>query len=255
MKWASMRKAEYLGTIGVIFFIFAGIPLIAFLLKENPTCYDNKQNQNEVGIDCGGVCERLRLCESQIHAVKILWSRSFRVSDGTYNSVAYIENPNFDGAVREVEYVFTLYDDKNVTVAERRGKTFLSNNAVTPIFEAGLATGNRVPARTFFEFVDPPRWVRATNIEGVSIEGKGIREGGLRPKIDATLVNESLDEIKGIEIIATVFDANNNAIASSRTTVDSINARSKVPIVFTWPNPFSASVARIDVIPRIPLVK
>lgn len=255
MSWASARRWEYVSGIALVIFVVVGIPLLVVLLKENPTCYDNKQNQNEVGVDCGGACEKIRLCESQTYGLSILWSRSFKVTEGLYNSVAYIENPNFDSAVNEISYTFSLYDEKNVVVAERRGTTFISTNAITPIFEAGIETGNRTPVRTFFEFTEKPSWFRAKNIEGLSVKSPALREGGIRPKIDATLLNESIDEIENIEVIATIFDSSNNAFASSRAIVDSLPARSDTMITFTWPHPFPKNVARIDVVPRIPLDK
>ncbi len=255
MSWASIRRWEYISGIALVIFVVAGIPLLVVLLKENPTCYDNKQNQQELGVDCGGECEKIRLCESQAYGLSVLWSRSFKVTDGLYNSVAYIENPNFDAAIREIAYTFSLYDENNVVVAERRGTTFVSTNAITPIFEAGIETGNRTPVRTFFEFTDTPLWFKTSNIEGLSIKSPAVREGGIRPKIDAMVLNESVDEIEDIEIIATVFDSSNNAFASSRTIIDSLPPRSDTMITFTWPHPFPKNVARIDVVPRIPLDK
>lgn len=240
-----------MGGLGLLLFLVLGIPIIVTLLDTNPTCFDKTQNQDEVGVDCGGVCTRL--CSSQVHTLKTLWSRSFRVSEGRYNSVAYIENPNFDAGVHRIAYSFKLFDDRNILVAERVGETFISTNAITPIFEAAIDTGNRVPARTFFEFREAPVWERAENIPGLETESVRMTNEERQPRIDALIVNDSVNEIFNIEVVATAFDSEGNAIGVSQTTIERLDPRSSQAVVFTWPRPFGRSVSRIDVVPRIPL--
>ena len=45
--------------LAIIWFVLIGIDSckkIPYEFKDNPTCHDGRQNQNETGIDCGGPC-------------------------------------------------------------------------------------------------------------------------------------------------------------------------------------------------------
>ena len=111
MSWARRRKTIYLGTIAIVFMIIAGWVFVAYFNKP-PTCSDNKQNQGELGVDCGGPC--LLLCPAQYAPLNVLWSRFSKVSDGDYNVLAYIENPNLNASSYNLNYVFKLYDSRGI---------------------------------------------------------------------------------------------------------------------------------------------
>jgi hypothetical protein len=250
MTWAGRRKLVlWLGFISVV----AVIGWLGYLkiTDREPTCFDRVKNQSEAGIDCGGVCELL--CPFQTIDPKVHWSRVFRVTDGVYNAVAYIENPNIESGVDSVSYTFQLFDKDGKYIAERRGTTFLSTNAVIPVFEGGIEVGGREPARTFFEFSEPFVWRIAKNLPGIRVERQGLTRIDTAPKIDAILVNESVVDAHNIEVVAIVFDATDNAIGSSKTIVRLLEGSGEAPIVFTWPKPFLSSPSRIEVVPRVPL--
>src|SRR3989344_828026 len=140
MSWASRRRTVYLLGIFLFFAVVLGIPT-AIWLYEPPTCFDGTQNQGETALDKGGPC--VLLDERTLSPSAILWSRAFSVRTGSYNALAYIENPNRDAGVRLVAYRFGLYDEKNVLVAERDGRTFVMPGGITPVFEGAIDTGNR----------------------------------------------------------------------------------------------------------------
>ena len=213
MSWASKRRSKYIGIIVVAMLVII-VPISFFILNKKPTCSDGKQNGRELGIDCGGICEKL--CKIQISDPILIWSRSFKVADGVYNSVAYIENPNFNSGVIKISYTFKLFDDKNILIAERKGSTFISPNSVTPIFEGVVSTGYRVPVKTFFEFDELPEW-RQSKDERISLSVKDIILTGedFSPRIDAVLSNSSIETIKDIEVVAIIFDLKDNAVAVS----------------------------------------
>lgn len=252
MSWASRRRSIYTGIVVAIALVIV-VPFAFFLLNKEPTCFDGKQNGQELGIDCGGICERL--CEIQISAPVLIWSRSFKVADGVYNSVAYVENPNFNSGVFQIPYTFKLFDDKNLLIAERKGSTYMSPNSVTPIFEGVISTGQRIPVKTFFEFDTLPEWHKSEDKKSIlSIKDIVLTGEKSSPRINAVLTNRSIETIKDIEVVAIVFDSKDNAIAVSSTFVERLYDRSTYNLVFTWPNAFDIKPSRIEIIPRIPQV-
>ncbi|MBI2618420.1 hypothetical protein HYW58_03140 [Candidatus Kaiserbacteria bacterium] len=249
-SWSTRRRVMYISGILLFLLVVVGVPVF-FVWYETPTCFDGVQNQAELEADRGGPCTLLHT--SQVQNIGILWSRSFEVVPGVYNAVAYIDNPNFSAGAVDVPYSFKLFDNANLLVLERRGTTYFSPNSVVPIFEGGIETGERIPTRTFFEFLDRPEWERVLSpVEGLSVESRALRNEDDAPELNAVISNQSFQDISNIEVIATVFNADNIAIASSRTVIALLSGQSSESVTFTWPRPFRDSVSRIDIIPKAP---
>jgi len=248
MSWANRRRFIYASIVGLFLLLVVGLPSFLYFY-EKPTCFDEKQNQEELGIDCGGSCELI--CKSDTVDLKILWSRHFYVTDGVYNVVAYVENSNFDAIARNVPYTFKVFDKENILIYERKGSTFISAKGIVPVFEAGLITGERIPARTVFEFRREPVWERTGYEANFVVQGITLSKEDTKPRIDAVLVNNGVDDYTDVPVVVTVFDIEGNAIASSRTVIKFIEGRSSVPLVFTWPNPYDRDVSEIDIIPSV----
>ncbi|MCW9054873.1 MAG: FxLYD domain-containing protein [Candidatus Pacebacteria bacterium] len=250
MSWAAKRRAIYLGGVTLFLFVVVGVPVF-LLWYEQPTCFDGVQNQGELSIDRGGPCALLH--ESQVQPEVVLWARSFEVIPGVYNAVAYVSNPNFSAGVVAAPYSFKLFDAENILVAERKGVTYVIPNAITSVFEGGVATGNRVPARTFFEFLSPLEWERVDSpVKGLAVGDRELTEETSAPRITAEIKNNSFSDIHNIEVVATVFDEQDTAIASSRTAIESLQQQSSQIVVFTWPRPFTGVVSRIEIVPQAP---
>lgn len=246
-QWARKRQLEYAG--GIFLFLFVIVAPIIFLTSyEEKTCFDEKLNQEETAIDRGGPC--VLLDERFVQPYAVLWSRTFPVRDGFYNTVAYIENPNQDAGVYNAIYQFKLYDEKNILIAERFGQTPILPEGVFPIFESRIDTGKRVPTRTLFSFVNDLTWEKmASPTIGISIRNEKVSELETMPRLDAVVHNSGVTTVNGIVLVATLFDTAGNAFTSSRTLVEAIAPNEEFPIAFTWPEPFAFKVARVDIIP------
>ena len=237
MSWASERRFGYAVGTALVLLLLAGGAFFA-LYYDPATCSDSKQNGEELGVDCGGVCEML--CPFEAAPLKVLWSRIFEVSPGRYNAVAYVENPNRHAGVREIGYIFRVVDGNNDIIIERKGRTFITPDGISPIFEADVRTGEKIPSRVFFEFTeDPPQWYRAQSVgQALSVNNTRLLDTATRPRIDALLQNNSLQEYKDLEVVGVVFAADGNAVAASRTVIDVLEKSASFPLVFTWPRPF-----------------
>lgn len=253
MSWASRRRTTYLTGVILFLTVVIGGPIAYHFLSIAPTCTDGKQNQDETGIDIGGPCPILDARYLQPEA--ILWSRSFKVRDGSYTAIAAIQNVNKSAGVAFAHYRFSLYDEGNVLVAEREGDTFIMPSALTPVLESRIDTGNRIVAHTYFQFTDPLVWERMGNAASVlSVSGKQLTDAASTPRLSATAGNTSVADVLAPGFVAIVFDVLGNAFAASETRLDRLNAGDSAPIVFTWPSPFPAQVGRIDILPILPPV-
>ncbi len=247
MTWAGKRKFLYI-SIFLIIFLAITIPIF-YSLYPKPSCFDGKQNQNEKGIDCDGSCQKV--CLERTTVLQILWTRSFKVSDGVYSAVAYISNSNFNLGARDVPYVFKLYDDRNIFIEERRGFATILPNTNFPIFEGVITTGNRIPKRAFFEFIGSPDFERLDAQPDLRIKNSIFRESDGKPRLSASVVNDSISGVKDISLVALLYDEKDTAIAASQTIIDEISKDSSKEIVFTWPEPFKSVVGRIEIYPKV----
>lgn len=250
MSWASKRRFAYgVGTL-LVLALLIGVPL-AIWLYEAPSCSDGKLNQGETAIDKGGPCPLLD--ERMLSGSSVLWSRAFPVRGGLYSAVAYVENPNEGAGVRAVNYRFGLYDEKNILVAERKGRTFIMPGGITPVFEGAINTGNRVVARTYFEFTSRSVWERMQNAASVLVvSNKTVSTPESKPRLTARVKNTSVEPVLNPSFVAIVFDPAANAFVASATTLSRLAPGEEQELVFSWPDPFVSAVGRIDILPLLP---
>lgn len=249
-SWAAKRKLTYLGIFFGAAIIFIGVPFFVWLYRA-PTCSDRVQNQGEQGVDCGGPCSRL--CAAKFLSPLIDWQRFFQVAPGVYHVLAYVENPNLNAGIANVSYTFRLFDEKNVNLVERTGQTFIAPGAIIPIFEPSLQTGERTPARLSFTFNGNENWQEFKNVSTPSLKVTRrdlISDNGI-PRLNVTILNTSRRDLKRFEVVTVLYDAAGNAANASRTFVDALPADNSADLVFTWRQPFSAAVSKIDILPLL----
>ncbi|MCR4310974.1 MAG: hypothetical protein NUV54_00150, partial [Candidatus Taylorbacteria bacterium] len=87
VSWSTRHQFFYISG-AILFFLFALALPTLFLTYKAPSCVDGVQNQEELGIDCGGPCSVL--CKAEALDVIVRWQRAFRVKEGVYNALAYV---------------------------------------------------------------------------------------------------------------------------------------------------------------------
>lgn len=243
-RWAFWRRVQYGTGFGAFWLVIFGMIYVGNFY-QSPTCFDGHQNGEERGADCGGVCARICIFDAKVPTVQ--WSRSFRVTNGQYNAVAYIENTNISAASPEVPYTMSLYDAQGL-ITQRTGTTILPPDSVYPVFEARIDTQGRVPTQTFLELGEITTWVTAQKgREQFVVQSRELTGADSQPRLEAQVYNNELTGAGEVELIATIFDAQGNALTSSRTFVDDFAPRTSETAVFTWPEPIAKTLRSCDV--------
>jgi len=245
--WAAKRKLVYGGIFVVVILIGVGVPTF-FFLYEAPTCFDGKQNGTETGIDCGGSCRNL--CQADKQPPTVLWKRIFQVSKGIYTAVAFVENRNVMAGAIRVSYSFKLYDENSIFIAERRGETYILPHDTFVVLESGILTQERIPERIEFEFTKIPDWLSLPPGPVLAVTSKSLRNEMTVPRLEATVSNTSLVTARDVEVTAILYDGRDNAMAAARTYIDEIPKNTSEVAIFTWPNAFLFSPARIEIVAR-----
>lgn len=250
MTWALKRQIFYVGVL-LIFFLIFGFLIIYPYFNRPPTCFDNKQNADETGVDCGGSC--IRACISQVDKISVLWSRAFKVVPGRYNAVAYFENQNRNTAIDKISYSFRFSDKDNIYIGKREGETFIPPGGSFAVFEPAIDVGNSIPVYTTFEFTENPLWLQVpeekVNQLRVFVTDIKLENEGTSPRLSATIKNNSLFIIPDVRVVAILYDASHNATSVSQTYLEVLLAGESREINFTWPEPIPFEVVFKEIIP------
>ncbi len=87
----------------IFFWIFGGF------FRSDPTCFDGKKNQGEIGIDCGGPCTKCEITELQ----SLKQEGGVRIFSHDGNKVialAEVLNPNESYSSDRFSYTFVVYN-------------------------------------------------------------------------------------------------------------------------------------------------
>lgn len=225
-----------------VFAIFAAAVLLIvfgaiYYFRPEPSCFDNRQNQDEEGVDCGGEMARCTTCSEQIRDLTTLWTRFFLVREGVVDAAALLENSNQFLGAKKFVYAVKLYDENNVLIAIRENSTFILPGEKFLIFEPNIIIQDRAPKNAVLE-------MRAVNWEPsepappqIDILEKDIFLADIIvPRLEVAIKNQSRSEIyKNIETSAVLLNKDGDVLGVSRTVVDRLNILEEKTLTFTWP--------------------
>lgn len=249
--WSKRRKRFILLLIFTVLVLLIGVP--SFLVfYQTPNCFDDKQNGDEAGVDCGGSCALL--CRDESLPVLMKGDvRILTVASSTYSVVAVFDNPNVSAEVYSARYTIKLFDASSVLpVKTIEGNTHIPKSSEFAVF-GGPFNLDVVPTRAIFEWTDPSfSWQKnIVPTPSVVVSGEVFSKEDSEPRLDMIVSNLSLETVANIELIALVSDTNGNIFTASKTLVDILQPGQSIPAVMTWPRPFPLEMGSVDIMIRI----
>ncbi len=245
LSWSGRRQLLYYGVAFVVLLVLAW-GVYQYFFTAPASCFDGTQNQNERGVDCGGVCSLV--CPGDIHPLSVLWARTFEVVQGNYTAAAYVQSGNLAAGARGVPYSFQLFDSSNSLIIERDGVIDIPPVETLPIVETGINTGTRSAVRVLFAFGAVPVW-HAAQASALRVSNQVLASDGSR--LTATLTNDALVAVRDVTVAAALFDSSGTALAASKSVVD-VSKKGSQDLVFTWPSG-TPGVVRAEIIILPPL--
>lgn len=253
MSWAARRRLFVSLIVGTLVTAFLAVVFIA-AFYDAPSCSDGTQNQGEDGVDCGGPCAYL--CTDQTLPPTVLFTKALASASGRTDVIASVENKNSNAAARNVPYRISLYGKDRLPIGEFSGVLDLPPGATVPVFLPGLSSGKQAVAGAFLE-INPsaPQWFYVSSDPRTMPRVTNTTQSGSAdaPRIDATLVNDSVTPLTNVRIIIFIRDVKRDIIAASQTVVPLIRAQSSATATFTWNSAFAGLPAAIEVVPIISL--
>lgn len=229
------KRALIIAIYGAIFLMIA--LSFYFVLKPEATCSDGKQNQNEKGVDCGGVCAP---CEEKNGMELIVMEKTFvDGGNGTYDFIAKINNPNNRIGSPSFSYAVKLFDGSGTVISEKKGKTYILPAESRYVIELGLLPMNgATPSSATFE-ISNVEWKTLADISkpSLNIYNKNVQNDttGSNVSAQALLRNESSYDLAKIKIIGILRDGGGNIIAVNSTDKETVRAGEERDFKFVWP--------------------
>ena len=246
-SWSRQRRFTYATIVIVVLVAATAIPAFFYFYKA-PTCFDGIKNGNELGIDCGGSCQKL--CPSSFLPPIVSWTRFEQVAPHLYNVAAYVINPNPNAGASAVPYHMALYDDQGVPINDVYGTMTLPPHRNSLAFQASVNVEQRTPIKASFDFTASPDWISATDpLPTLQVVNKRYTEDPSGSSLQVTLGNTGVFPIGRLSVYVVLYDPDHNEIGFSETVIDGIAPQSTVVAPYTWPDDRNGKVVSIEVLP------
>lgn len=245
-RWSRNRQFAYLGGLLLVVLVLAGY--FFYVYEPVVNCFDQRQNGNETGIDCGGDCPQL--CLTEVRPLQVVWARVLPVAPGLYAAAARVNNLNQTAGVARLRYTFRLVDERNILVTFRSGETFVNPGENLVIFEGGINTGSGRPSRAFLEF-ETPRWEKSTSTPALLVVEDKHFINDAPARLEAVVINRSIIDLPRVEVVALLSDEAGNVLSAGATYLERLGRDSAKTAFFAWPEPLPKAPSFIDVYPRV----
>ncbi len=234
----------------IVFFVTILFGVYYFFIRVAPTCTDGRQNQDEMGIDCGGVCTKQ--CEPPLNAKDIVTREvAFVPADrSSYDVLARIYNPNDIAGASQFSYTLTLRDAAGTSLAQQSGTSFILPQETKYLFEFHLSTQTRPTKATieisqivwerFQGYTERPR-VMVTQQAYERIQsgpGYGVATG--------LVVNESQYDFRSLLVKVVLRDVVGKPLAINSTEMLTMPSKGQRDFRLVWPTAFPGEVKNVE---------
>lgn len=250
MELKNTEKKKYIIIFIYLTFFILIILGLYFSFKSEETCTDGKQNQNERGVDCGGVCQKE--CDT-IEAQNLVIGEVGLVHSGIlekYDFYAKISNPNAVFGNKNFAYEINLKDQEGNTIAVRKGSGFILPGEEKYIVETNIETA-KIPFSQEFKILSYD-WVRLEDyyekpdIQIINKNYSEIFEGVGFANAQGLLRNRSPFDFNSIKIQLILKDSDGKVLALNSTAMQTIKAGEDRDFKVFWPSSFPGTVSTME---------
>jgi hypothetical protein len=231
--------------------ILAGICwLIYYRLQPRESCFDQKMNQNEQGIDCGGVCQKECNVLPQFNLTVEKTGFAESGISGKYDLFGEISNLNNDFGSGSFYYKFEIKDSSGSVLNQFSGKSFILPGEKKYLVAVNISS-EVVPAEITLTLSDI-KWEEFVNYEKpqLKIINRNYQEtnsGTNFSEAFGLLKNESPFDFSAIKIEVILKDAAGKIIALNSTVLNTVRTGENRDFKVIWPSKFSGEVGDMEI--------
>ncbi|MFA5386289.1 MAG: hypothetical protein WC297_01280 [Candidatus Paceibacterota bacterium] len=217
----------YVAILAVIIFL-----IYLWLIQPKSTCFDNRQNQNETGIDCGGPCQS---CE--IKTLKPLTAQKINFSQAQNKAIITFEitNSNQNFGADNFTYTIDFYNKDGAKINSLSNNSFIYAAEIKAIFEVDEKVNFSEINNASISFSNV-HWVSKENFSQPSIELQNQKIVNEKPlKIEGTVINKNNFGIN-LKLIGFIYDHYGIQISASKTEIDNLGAKGQIDFQIVFPS-------------------
>ncbi len=221
--------AGYLALLALIVFVVYYI-----WFKPAPTCFDNIQNGNEIGIDCGGACPSCEI--KSLVSLDDSWIKYFPAETQTA-IVAKINNANLRWGADSFNYALDIYGSDGNKIKTISGNSFIYSGEIKYLFTlAEIDAKNISDIKISFSDV---RWKQDTDFPRPAIQTRGI-ETAIDQSANAVIVsgfvaNNNAFNLSKLRIIGILSDSKGVPLSASKTELENAPAFTETQFKINFP--------------------
>lgn len=216
------------GTFYVVVWVLVIWVGYGLFVKSAPSCFDGKQDQGELGVDCGGPCAMT--CTAGLQPVSVLSTNIFQSTPGHETFLAKIAGVNPGLAAQYFTFSFDLRDASGTVLESFPGSSFLYPSEVkylTLVNQPVTASVTANPTATWTLTIPSAdtQWVSGSSFGAIpilTVQNVSTQIGSSTAIASGQLMNGDTATFNSIFIVAVFKDANGNPIGASQTEIDSI---------------------------------
>lgn len=218
--------------------------------KAPETCFDGKRNQNESGIDCGGVCQAV--CKENVIGTDLEITEIAFVpgGNGQYDILGKIYNPNDEIGATSFTYAAELRDGSGEVLAARSGTSYILPQENKYILELNLAAQAQ-PATASLR-ISEIEWARFSGYQekpSINIYQKRygpISSGAGFSEAFGLLSNESPYDFRSIIVRVILRDNSGKPLAFNTTEMRTVRSHEERDFRLVWPSAFPGTVEKVE---------
>ncbi len=209
------------GFLSIVLLILTVFYLLWF--KPEPNCFDNRRNQKESGVDCGGPCQD---CEIKtLVPLGERWLKYFS-ADGKTTIAAEVKNSNTDYAAGGFSYIFDIYGKDGSKIKSVARKSFIYAGEIKCLFEQADVKFQEIgEIKISFADID---WERKDKFSQPKIQKRQILTSFQDNKIGAEtsgiVINDNSFSLSKLRIIGFLLNKNGAELGVSKTELENLKA-------------------------------
>ncbi len=223
----------------VIYYYFSGFGRF--------TCFNGVWDIDEEGVDCGGVCGACfsDLPPAGVSNFKQVQTIIIPSSNGSFDLVAEIENPNEDWGAESLDYRFTLFDNNNDALTYIEGTDFIMPGTnkhkyiIRHSEDLGITPSSAKITLINIKWKKFPSHLKKPDF---SISYKSFAEKNNGIKASGELNNLSINGFNKVYVSVIARGRNSKIIGAATTDMSTLKSEEKRYFEFTWDNPFNEQV-------------
>jgi hypothetical protein len=227
-----------------------GIAAYYAFFKAPETCFDGRQNQNEQGVDCGGVCAAV--CKENVSGADLEITEIAFVpgGNGQYDILGKIYNPNDEIGAASFTYAAELRDGSGEVLAVRSGTSYILPQENKYILELNLAAQAQ-PATASLR-ISEIEWARFSGYQekpSINIYQKRygpISSGAGFSEAFGLLSNESPYDFRSIIVRVILRDNSGKPLAFNTTEMRTVRSHEERDFRLVWPSAFPGTVEKVE---------